>query len=93
MMTYQTQPQQQVALPRWFNEAQERRAARRAPREMHQSFAPVTSTSWNSIVNLRRSQPFSPETVADQFAALPIGTAACAVFREKIALRHPALIG
>ncbi|ATY81105.1 replication endonuclease [Aeromonas veronii] len=93
MMTYQTQPQQQVALPRWFNEAQERRAARRAPREMHQNFAPVTSTSWNSIVNLRRSQPFSPETVADKFAALPIGTAACAVFREKIALRHPALIG
>ena len=63
------------------------------PREIQPNFAPVTSTAWNSIANLRRCQPFSPETVADKFAALPIGTASCAIFREKIALRHPALIG
>ncbi|MDD9224093.1 replication endonuclease [Aeromonas hydrophila] len=84
---------QQVPLPEWFNKAQAKRAAKCAPREIQPNFAPVTSTAWNSIANLRRCQPFSPETVADKFAALPIGTASCAIFREKIALRHPALIG
>ena len=72
---------QQVPLPEWFNKAKAGRQMR--PREIQPNFAPVTSTAWNSIANLRRCQPFSPETVADKFAALPIGTASCAIFRRK----------
>lgn len=37
--------------------------------------------------------PFSPEAMADRFAALPIGTDEDAHFRERVVLRHPALIG
>ncbi|HFK2923928.1 TPA: replication endonuclease [Aeromonas hydrophila] len=37
--------------------------------------------------------PFSPEAMADRFASLPIGTDEDAHFRERVVLRHPALIG
>ncbi|MBC8670712.1 hypothetical protein H2135_07485 [Aeromonas hydrophila] len=33
--------------------------------------------------------PFSPEAMADKFAALPIGTDEDAKFRERVVLRHP----
>lgn len=37
--------------------------------------------------------PFSPEAVADKFAALPIGGADDAKLRERVVLRHPACVG
>ncbi|MEM0553831.1 MULTISPECIES: replication endonuclease [Aeromonas] len=37
--------------------------------------------------------PFSPEAVADKFAALPIGGAEDAKLRERVVLRHPACNG
>ncbi|MGY3943744.1 replication endonuclease [Aeromonas tecta] len=37
--------------------------------------------------------PFSPEAMADKFAALPIGSAEDAKFRERVVLRHPSCVG